>query len=388
MLRKFFFKIPLAWQQLIKERTRLGVALAGIAFANILMFAQMGFEGALFDSAIAPHKTFDTDLVLVGRDFETIYSIKNLSRDRLYQARGFSGVESVSPVYIGLGKWSNPETKGLQTILILGTDPANKIFKSPEINNNLHHLQILNQILFDKTALPRVGSVAAFFRQQAKPETQVNDEKVRISGYFTLGKSFATYGNIITSDSTYLRLFPNHQPNLIGVGLIKLSSEANITQVAQNLRSNLPNDIRVLTVEEYINLERGYWSKTTPIGFIFGVGVLVSFIVGSVIVYQILYSDISAHLSEYAMLKAIGYSNNYLLTVLAQEALFLAVLGYFPGFMFAIAFYKLAADTTKLPVYMTTERGIIIFLMTLIMCFLSGIIAMRRLRSADPADLM
>ncbi|PAX52584.1 ABC transporter permease DevC [Brunnivagina elsteri] len=388
MLRKFIFKIPLAWQQLMKERTRLGVALAGIAFANILMFAQLGFEGALFDSAIAPHKILDTDLVLVARDFETIYSIKNLSKDRLYQARGFSGVESVSPVYIGLGKWSNPETKGLQTFLILGTDPANKIFKTTEINSNLNQLQILNQILFDKAALPKVSYVTSLFHQQAKPETEVNDKKVRIAGYFTLGKSFATYGNIITSDSTYLRLFPSHQPNLIGAGLIKVNSNANLKQVAQNLRLSLSDDIRVLTLAEYISLERGYWSKTTPIGFIFGIGVLVSFIVGSVIVYQILYSDISAHLSEYAMLKAIGYSNNYLLVVLAQEALFLALLGYFPGFILAMGFYKLAADTTKLPVYMTTERGISIFFLTLIMCFVSGIIAMGKLRSADPADLM
>ncbi len=120
----------------MKEKSRLGVALAGIAFANILMFAQMGFEGALFESAVAPHKSFNTDLVLVSRNFETIYSIRNFPKDRLYQARGFSGVESVSPVYIGLGKWSNPETHGLQTILILGTQSANKIFKSPEINHN------------------------------------------------------------------------------------------------------------------------------------------------------------------------------------------------------------------------------------------------------------
>lgn len=388
MLRKFRFKVPLAWQQLMKEKTRFGVALAGIAFANILMFAQMGFEGALFDSAIAPHKILDTDLVLVSRNFETIYSIKNLSKERLYQARGFTGVESVSPVYLGLGKWSNPETQGLQSFLIIGTDPANKIFKSPEINHKLEQLQIPNQILFDKASLPKVGYVASLFYQQDKPETEINDTKVRIGGYFKLGKSFTTYGNIITSDSTFLRLFANHQPNQIGVGLIKLKSDANLNKVINNLRLILPNDILVLTKQEYINLERIYWGKTTPIGFIFGVGVIVSFIVGSVIVYQILYADITAHLAEYAMLKAIGYSNNYLLVVLAQEALLLAVFGYFPGFIFAMGFYQLAANATLLPVYMTLERSASIFALTLIMCLVSGIIAMRKLRSADPADLL
>ncbi len=143
-----------------------------------------------------------------------------------------------------------------------------------------------------------------------------------------------------------------------------------------------------MTPKEYINLERTYWGKTTPIGFIFGVGVIVSFLVGSIIVYQILYSDISAHLSEYAMLKAIGYTNNYLLGVLAQEALFLAVLGYIPGFILALAFYQLAVDATMLPIFMTPERSISVFVLTLIMCFVSGAIAMRRLRSVDPADLL
>ncbi|MBF2062995.1 MAG: FtsX-like permease family protein [Calothrix sp. C42_A2020_038] len=388
MINNFFCKIPLAWQQLIKEKTRLAVAVAGITFANILMFAQMGFEGALFESAIAPHKSFDTDLVLVSRNFETIYSIKNFPIERLYQTRGFGGVDTVSPVYIGLGKWNNPKTQGLQTVLIIGCDPANHIFKSNLIKDNLSQLQILNQVLFDKAALPQDRYILSLFQNQSVPETEVNQIQVRIGGYFSLGKSFATYGNIITSDSTYLRLFPSHQPNQIGAGLIKLKPGANIKQVVKNLQLGLPNDVSVLTLEDYINVETEYWGKTTPIGFIFGVGVIVSFIVGCVIVYQILYSDISAHLAEYAMLKAIGYTNQYLLTVLGQEALLLAILGYIPGLFVSFGFYKLAANATRLPVFMTIERGTSVFLLTLMMCFISGIIAMQKLRTADPADLM
>ncbi|BAZ08694.1 DevC protein [Calothrix sp. NIES-4071] len=388
MVGKFFGKIPLAWQQLMKEKTRLAVAVAGITFANILMFAQMGFESALFESAIAPHKSFDADLVLVSRNFETIYSIKDFPIERLYQARGFALVEKVSAVYIALGRWSNPETEGLQTILVIGTDPANKIFTSGQLNSDLNKLQIQNQVLFDKSALPKNSYIASLFENQSIPETEVNQTKVRIGGYFYLGKSFATYGNVIASDSTFLLLFKSHEPNQIGTGLIKLKRGANIKQVKNNLKLGLPNDVLVLTRDEYIDMERNYWGKTTPIGFMFGVGVIVSFIVGCVIVYQILYSDISAHLAEYAMLKAIGYTDNYLLSVLGQEAFILAVLGYIPGVMTALAFYKLAASTTRLPVFMTLERGAYVFVLTLLMCFISGIIAMQKLRTADPADLM
>jgi putative ABC transport system permease protein len=392
MLRRFFGKIPLAWQQLMKEKTRLAVALAGIAFADILMFAQMGFEGALFDSSIALHKRFNTDLVVVSRNFETIYSIRDFSNDFLYQARGYADVESVSPVYIGLGKWNNLETHSLQTILIVGTDPANPILNFPEFDANRSQLQILNQVLFDQAAFPKIIDLLQMrsLRDVSRSgvEIDINEVTVLIKGLFSLGKSFASSGNIITSDLTFLHLFPSHQPNQIGVGLVKLKPGANIEQAIQTLQTALSPNVRVLTPKGFIDLERNYWSKTTPIGFIFGVGVIVSFMVGSVIVYQILYSDVAAHLCEYAMLKAMGYTNNYLLGVLAQEAMFLAVLGYFPGFILAAGFYNLAANATMLPVIMTLERCVKIFLLTLVMCFISGAIAMRKLRSADPADLL
>jgi putative ABC transport system permease protein len=385
MLRRFFGKIPLAWQQLMKEKMRLAVALAGIAFADILMFAQMGFEGALFDSSIALHKHFKTDLVVVSRNFETIYSIRNFSQDFLYQARGYADVESVSPVYIGLGKWNNLETHSLQTILIVGTDPANKILDFPDFDANRSQLQILNQVLFDQAAFPQIVDL---LQQQSQVELNVNEVTVLIRGLFRLGKSFASSGSIITSDLTFLRVFPSHQANQIAVGLIKLKPGANLEEVMHSLQADLSENVRVLTPQGFIDVERNYWSKTTPIGFIFGVGVIVSFMVGSVIVYQILYSDVAAHLSEYAMLKAMGYTNNYLLGVLAQEAMFLAVLGYFPGLILASGFYALAANATMLPVVMTLERCVTIFLLTLIMCFISGAIAMRKLHSADPADLL
>lgn len=270
----------------------------------------------------------------------------------------------------------------------MASDLANKIFTSSELNSDLNKLQIQNQVLFDKIALPRNSYIASLFENKTIPETEVNKTKVRVGGYFFLGKSFATYGNIITSDSTFLRLFANHESNQIGTGLIKLKAGADIKKVKNNLKLGLPDDVLVLTHQEYIDMERNYWGKTTPIGFMFGVGVMVSFIVGCVIVYQILYSDISAHLAEYAMLKAIGYTNKYLLSVLGQETLLLAVLGYIPGIITALGFYKLASNTTKLPVFMTLERGASVFVLTVMMCFISGIIAMQKLRTADPADLM
>ena len=141
------------------------------------------------------------------------------------------------------------------------------------------------------------------------------------------------------------------------------------------------------TTEEFAQIERDYWANGTGIGFIFGLGVGVGFIVGIVIVYQILYSDVSEHLPEYATLKAMGYGDSYLLGVLLQEALLLAVLGYLPSVVLALGLYQAAFAATLLPISMTTRRAVTVLIMTIVMCSASGAIAMRKLRAADPADI-
>jgi len=116
-------------------------------------------------------------------------------------------------------------------------------------------------------------------------------------------------------------------------------------------------------------------------------GTIIGFIVGTVIVYQILYSEVADHLPEYATLKAMGYTQKYLLVVVLQEALILAILGYIPGFTFAIFLYDLARNATLLPIVMTSSRAVMVLVLTILMCFTSGAIAVQKLRAADPADI-
>ncbi|MDJ0795877.1 MAG: ABC transporter permease DevC [Calothrix sp. MO_167.B12] len=388
MFQKWLRKIPLTWQQLMKDKTRFLVALAGIAFADILIFVQTGFESALFESSTAPHRNLNADLFIVNSHFETVYAKLNFPQQRLYQTRGFAGVKSVTPLHIAFGTWKNPQTRRNQRILVFGINPAHRAFQFPEVNQNRHQLQNINSILFDRNSLPEFGPIPSLLQQQSTVAAELNNKKVRVSGLYSLGVSFAAYGNVITSDSSFLRLFPYRNPNKVEVGLIKLQPNADIESVARNLRAALPEDVTVLTKDIFIKMEESYWSQTSPIGFIFALGVIVSFIVGIVIVYQILYSDVSDHLKEYVTLKAMGYSDRFLLIILAQEALFLAVLGYMPGLLLTFGLYNVTAAATMLPIYMTVERGVIVLIITISMCFISGAIAMKKLRSADPADLL
>jgi putative ABC transport system permease protein len=194
-------------------------------------------------------------------------------------------------------------------------------------------------------------------------------------------------GSVITSDQNYLRIFSGQQPGQVNLGLInlKLGSDANL--VAKALQSYLNDDVQVFTSQEFIDFEKKYWQENGAIGFIFSLGVAIGFLVGVIVVYQIIYSDVMDHLPEYATLKAMGYRNSYLLLVVFQEALILAICGFIPGGFVSFVMYAFTRNVTKLPLFMTPDRIILVLILTIIMCLISGAIAMRKLNSADPADI-
>jgi putative ABC transport system permease protein len=381
-----FKQIPLAWLQLIEHKSRLAVAIAGIAFADMLIFIQLGFQDALYDAAIQPHRNLRADLVMINPQFQTLFSVKSFSRDRLYQAAGYEGVKSTASMYISTGQWRNPATKLDRAILVWGIEPDRETFTFPEVNQKLDRLKSLNSVLFDRAGRPEYGDIAADYEKKGTFEVEVNSKVVRVEGIFTNGASFAADGNVVTSDSTFLNLFNSRRAQDIDVGLITLEPGANILAVQKQLAAGIP-DVRVLTLEEFAAVEKTYWESQGAIGFIFGLGVIVGGIVGIVIVYQILYTDVADRLPEYATLKAMGYTDRYLLTVLFQAAIILAVLGFIPGMGAAIGLYQVAQSATLLPIAMKTERAIFVLVLTVSMCLISGAIAMRKLQSADPAEL-
>nr|WP_199305720.1 ABC transporter permease DevC [Pseudanabaena sp. FACHB-2040] len=381
------FDIPLAWLQLSRERLRLLIALAGIAFAVILMFMQLGFQAALYDSATRLHQSLQTDLVLISARSKSLGYMRTFSWRRLYQVLSFEGVKSISPLYVGFRDWRNPDTGSFRAIYVYGFRPGDQVFQLSEINQNINKLQLNENILFDRASRQEYGAVAAVFDQGMSITTELGGKRVNVAGLFTLGPSFGADGNVITNDLNFLRLFSDRKLGEIDIGLIQLQPGTNAQSLLSRIKANLPQDIRVLTHQEFVEFEKNYWKTSTAIGFIFTLGVGMGFIVGTVIVYQILYSDVSAHLSEYATLKAMGYKNLYLLFIVFQEAVILAALGYIPGFALSLGLYDVTKQVTFLPLAMAPRRALLVLLLTFLMCSLSGLVAMRRLRKADPADI-
>ncbi|MGD1872430.1 MAG: ABC transporter permease DevC [Mastigocoleus sp.] len=380
-------KIPLAWLQIKRERTRLLVALAGIAFANILIFMQLGFRDSLYFSNVRFHQSLQGDIVLVSTQSSALLAMESFSQRRLYQTLDLPEVESVHPIYLGYTNWKNPYTGLQRSILVIGFKPDGNVVNLQGVNENEQKLKLPDVVLFDRTSRKEYGPVAQEFEKGNNVRAEVRRRLIRVGGLFTLGASFGADGNLITSDINFLRIFSFRRQGLIEIGLIKLKPGNDIDNVANKLRTNVGEDIRVLTKQEFIDRERNYWAENTAIGFIFSLGTIMGFIVGIVIVYQILYTEVAEHLSEYATLKAIGYTHKYLLQVILQEAFILAVLGYFPGVLVTLFLYQQARAATLLPVFMSLPRAIEVLIITIIMCFSSGAIAVRKLSHADPADI-
>jgi putative ABC transport system permease protein len=215
----------------------------------------------------------------------------------------------------------------------------------------------------------------------------VNGRSIRIVDTFSLGATFAAEANLITSDSTFLYLFPKQDPRLIQLGLIQLQPGASVAAVKAELQPLMPKDVKVLSRKELAQLEVNYWKKNSSVGFIFSLGVLVGFVVGSIIVYQILFGDVMNSLPQYATLKAMGYTDSYVIGVVIQQSAILAVIGFIPGVLSSIGLYALLAAVTKLSVFMTTGRALQVLGLTFVMCVGSGALATRKLVQLDPADV-
>lgn len=380
-------KISLAWLQLIRQKSRLIVALAGIAFADILMFMQIGFQDALFTSAAQLHTNLQGEIFLISTQSTALIAMKSFSQRRLYQAFSFDSVEAVSPVYIDKALWKNPQNKSTRGILVIGFNPKWPVVNLPEVKQNLDKIKIPDIVLFDRASRAQFGSIAAEFEQGENVITEVGSRRIKVGGIFSLGASFGADGNIITSDLTFFRIFPKRQQGLIDIGSIKLKPGANVAKTIKDMTAKLPNDVKVLSHQDFIEFEINYWKTGTAIGFIFTLGTTMGFAVGTVIVYQILYTGVADHLPEYATLKAMGYTDFYLLGIVFQEALILAVLGYIPGFLSSQGLYNLTKNATSLPMAMSIERASLLLALTILMCCVSGLFAIQKLRAADPADI-
>jgi putative ABC transport system permease protein len=381
--------IPLAWRNLVENKRKLLASVAGTAFAVTLMFMENGFRHAMLDSMVNVIERLDGQVVLVSRTLYTLSVPITFPYRRIVEARGVPDVVDTQPVYLSTrsGYWRDPRDGSLERICVIGVPLGAGVLRLPELAAAGERLAQPGTALAD--ALSRVSRFGVFAPGQ---ESELAGKRVRIVGTFRIGINSQSNGNLVTSDRNFLRYFPEQAgptrgDDAVAVGVVRLRPGADVRKVRSALQAALPPDLRVLTLPEFIARERDFWDKVAPVGTVFLIGVVMGFIVGSVICYQVLFSDVSDRLGEFATLKAMGYSNFRLFRVVVMQGVYLAVLGYLAGLVVSFLLFRWVHEATGLPLDLSRNDPLTIFLLSLVMCVFAGAYAARKLLSVDPAQL-
>jgi len=379
--------ITIVWLQLLNAKGRFLAAIAGIAFTVIFSMLQLAFQDALYTSVTLLYSHLDGDLVLIGPRYQCILATSSFPERRCHQALALPGLQSVSAIYMSLAPWKNPLSGQHREIFVVGFKPRPGVFDYPSVARDWRRISEPDNVMFDEGSRPEFGPIPKLLRTRGAVTTEIWNRTVNVVGLFRVGANFANDGNVLTSDTTFFRLFPYRTAEAVDVGLIKLRPGADAEATRAKLAAMLPPDVTVVTKQGLLDREKAFFDASLPVGFFFRMSVIIGLVVGIVIVYQILFNDVSERLPEYATLKAIGYSDRYLFMIVLQQALILSVLGFIPGVLLSAGAYEIARAGTLLPIRMTLLRIVVVYILTAGMCTASGLLAMRKLRSADPADI-
>lgn len=374
-------RVPLAWRNVVHERSRAAVGIAGVAFAIMLIFLQLGFFNSVIISANQYYDELDYDLVIVSREYSFIRSPQSFPRRRLFQAMSLAEVVSAEPLYMGAVTWQNTQNGNRNATLVFGFDPDRPLFRTHSIQPHLASLKVPDTVIVDSETRPKYGN------RRPGHAIELGGRNVTVIDEYKLGTSFLELGIVLTSDQNYRRIIPKSSLDDVGIGLVKIRPGADSLAVVQALRKLMPADVHVWTRDEFRNHEIHHWLVATSTGFIFGSGVVVAILVGLVILYQTISTQIMTKMNEYATLKAIGYQSRQIFRFVVEQACYIALLGFLPGLIAALGLYVAVQMAVFLPMIMTWERIFTVILLTIGMAVGSGWLAFRKVQAADPADL-
>lgn len=382
----------LAFRNLAQSKVRTLVGVAGVSFAVVLLFFQIGMVLSTARTATLVYRALDFDLLIRSKSYSEFSDARSFPIQRLRQAASVGETESTVPVYLGTGEWKHPTESRYRVIQIIGFRSSDKVFDRPHIQKTLSRIRLPKQVLIDEFSHPGFGQFQEVEGVKPTPRTTwLNDQLVEVSGLFRLGAGFGADGTILVNTRGFQRLNPGRSLDEPSLGLIKLKPGVDETEALRKIRSRLPTgdggDVEVLTRQQVFDFETTLWLWYMPLGLIFIMGAGIACVVGVVIVYQVLASDVANRLPEYATLKAIGYRDRFLAAVVIFQSMLLAVVGFLIGWSISIVLYRITRDMARIPVEMTMMLGFGVAIAAIVICVGSGLAALKKLRAAAPADL-
>jgi putative ABC transport system permease protein len=377
--------VELAWLQLIKKKGHFAVAVSGVTFAVTLMFTQIGLLDALLNASIRLYRHIAADAVITSWDYRFQQGTALVPKRRIAEVLAVNGVEQCIPLQISPLVFENPETHEQHAIMVIGFPLEDGIWTFKDQSVDFHLLNVMGSAIYDSRSRAVFGPLPQMLSAHGPVRVIVARRSVDVVGVLALGPGFGNDGYLFTSDATHDALIPNSTQPM--AGMIRFKPHADRERVLRDLREILPADVRVTAYDQFLQDEKDYWVRRTPTGIIFTATLFLGVVVGGVVVYQILYSDVMNHLPEYATMKAMGYSDRKLFRVVMIQAICMSIIGFIPGLLIAAVIFLLLEKITFLPLAMTLTRIGEVYALTLFMCAAAGATAMRALRAADPAEI-
>lgn len=385
--------IGLAYRQLTHRGAKLIGALLGVTVAIVLMFTQLGFQGALYDSAVNTPRALDAEIFVASGQFQTMaFPWPWMPMHLLYQTRGVDGVKSASPFYATTLQLTSPRDGRNLTTWLLAFDPEQPVFLQDDINKQLHLISMPDTAIIDSKSRNEIGLLAEQVEGQGRldlilPSAARSIQPVfKMEGVFGIGPTINVDGNIITSDLNYYR-FLAVPLDRVSLGIVRVAQGYDPVAVKHAIEARLGPEARVFLREEFIANEQAFYAKETPIGFIFDAGLGIGVIVGIVFISQVLHGIVSDNMREYATLRAMGYKQSFFVILVASIAIAVSIVTYIPSSIIAVFVYQAAAGATKLPMHMKETYMIEVFVLVVTMGLIATFLSTKKLKQADPVDL-
>jgi putative ABC transport system permease protein len=373
--------LHIAWRILTHQKGRTALALGGIFIAILLIFVELGFFIAVPQGGMLIYNHMRFDLLIASSKYIFQAESWQFPRERLAEAGRNSGIAQASALYFGGAKWQEPASRLRLDIAVFGFDPQSRPFAVAGIENQSAVLDRPDTVLVDSQTRSIFGPL------QPGRTVELNGKRMTIGGDYVLGTGFLGLGVVLANEANFFRTFPNRRPEQVNYGLVTLKPGADADLVARELRGLLPNDVQVMTRAELASHEVSFWTTRTGTGLIFGSGLIVAFVVGIMVLYQTLATQITRQLPQFATLKAIGYSNGFLNAIVLTEAVLFMLVAFVPALVAALVLYSVIRDKTLLPVTMTALEFGGVLVATLLMSVISALLSLGRLRRADPAEI-
>lgn len=369
-----------ACSNLLQHRLRLLAALSGIAVALFLLALQISVLDAARAKVTMLYDDFNFDLAAVPDTYQFLLNFETIDRVVLDQARATGDVARAFGMNVDVVHWMQWPSKKVAYLFLVGLDDPGTFVRDPLIRNGMNQLRTSHSLLMDSYSQPDIGPLAI------GTTAKIGDERVTIAGHFKLGLFFYGEGTGIVRNTDFPRL-ADRDASKVSIGLFQLRPGVDTQRAKKDLQAIVPEHTLVFTRDELLRQERDYFLTVRPVGIMIYISMLIACLVGTVIIVQVLSTEVSNRMKEYAVLKAMGSSPAFVYGIGVAQSVLLGLGGLLPALAAGAAVLWFIEFRTHLE----TAVGFVLLgkmlAITLATAVCAAATVLGRVQRADPAAL-